>query len=290
MNTPGSEGAVITLRPLSSFVAPTMVLSNPHNLCYANTVAIAFTWLGYLFQSYVLAGGACSGCLKVVYGARSLQLTNALPWLAVFAAWPQAHEQHDAAEFSAHFLHLARPRAFSGTWNARLAQGDTVRVTNTGTLLLPLKLDRLESTLQSCLDAWEGQAHVHALSSFDNALLLQLHRFALDRDGIVTKQGSCVAIRPGQTVAVPVFSTPVSTETVMISCRVAFIVYHLGATQYTGHYQVALVVPGRCLGFSDGWKFMICNDSCKPRLATASDMRLIECNSYLVGLYRFNDD
>ena len=96
--------------------------------------------LGYLFQSYVLAGGACSGCLKVVYGARSLQLTNALPWLAVFAAWPQAHEQHDAAEFSAHFLHLARPRAFSGTWTARLAQGDTVRVTDTGTLLLSYSL------------------------------------------------------------------------------------------------------------------------------------------------------
>ena len=290
MNAPDSEGEVILLRSPSRFVAPSMVLANPHNLCYANTVAIAFTWLGHIFQSYVLAGGTCSGCLKVVYGARNLQITNALPWLAVFANWPQAHEQHDAAEFGAHFLHLARPRIFSGAWNARIAQGDTIRVTDMGPLLLPLKLDRLESTLQSCLDAWEGQAQVHALSHFDHALILQLHRFALDCDGNVIKQGSCIAIRPGQTVAVPVFSAPTSTETVMVSCRVAFIVYHLGDTQYTGHYQVALVVPGRCLGFSDGWKFLICNDSCKPRLATASDIRLIECNSYLIGLYRSGAD
>ena len=289
MNAHGSDGEVLALRSLSSFMAPTMVLFNPHNLCYANAVAIAFAWLGHIFQSYVLAGGACSGCLKVVYGARNLQLTNALPWLAVFADWPQAHEQHDAAEFSAHFLSLARPGVFSGTWNARLAQGDTVRVTDMGTLLLPLKLDRLESTLQSCLDVWEGQASVHALSHFEHALILQLHRFALDGNGSVTKQGSSIDIRPGQTVAVPVFNAATSTETVMISCRIAFVVYHLGDTPYTGHYQVALVVPGRCLGFSDGWKFVICNDSCKPRLATASDVRLIKCNSYLVGLYRSYD-
>ena len=157
-----------------------MVLFNPHNLCYANAVAIAFSWLGYTFQSNTLAGGNCSGCLSVVHGARNLQLTNAIPWLAVFATWPQAHEQHDAAEFCAHFLRHAKPPAFCGEWQARFAQGTAVRVVDKGTTLLPLKLDSLELTLQSCLDVWEGQAQTHAMSYFGGALIVQLHRFAHD--------------------------------------------------------------------------------------------------------------
>ena len=244
---------------------------------------------GYTLQSNALAGGACSGCLGVVYGARNLQLTNSIPWLAVFTTWTQAHEQHDAAEFCAHFLRHAKPPIFLGAWNARLAQGDAVRVVDTGTTLLPLKLDRLESALQSCLDAWEGQAQIHAMSYFGGALILQLHRFTRDYADGIHKLDARVVIKPGQEVAVPVFSHPGSTTTAMINCRVAFVVYHLGATPHTGHYQTALSVPGRCLGFSDGWKFMICNDSTKPRLASASDIHAIEHNGYPIGLYRIQD-
>ena len=222
-------------------------------------------------------------------GPDNLQLTNAIPWLAVFATWPQAHEQHDAAEFCAHFLRHAKPPPLCGEWHARIAQGTAVRVVDTGTTLLPLKLDRLEPTLQSCLDVWEGQAQIHAMSYFGGALIVQLHRFTHDEADGINKLDMRVEIKPGQEVAIPVFSNPGSTITAMINCRVAFVVYHLGTTQHTGHYQTALSVPSRCVGFTSGWKFMICNDSAKPRLASASDIQAIACNGYLVGLCRIQD-
>eukprot|EP00439_Symbiodinium_sp_Y106_P066429 s1533_g10.t2 len=199
--------------------------------------------------------------------------------------WPQAHEQHDAAEFLMHFLAKAEPHAFSGQWQSRMMQLDRMHIQDRGSLLAPLNLDRLGPDLQACLDLWEGQSHVHAMIDFNHALVLQIHRFEQRADG-AHKVATRVQVRPGQTVAMPTFAGDDSTSTTVVNCRVSFVVYHLGPTMLAGHYKTALCVPGGTLGFGGGWKFVICNDATAPYLATARDYSDIECNCYLVGLYR----
>ena len=112
-----------------------------------------------------------------------LLLTNSIPWLTSLRDWPQAHEQHDAAEFLMQSLAKAEPHAFSGQWQSRMMQLDRMHIQDRGSLLAPLNLDRLGPDLQACLDLWEGQSYVHAMIDFNHALVLQIHRFEQRADG-----------------------------------------------------------------------------------------------------------
>ncbi|CAE7467537.1 RER1C, partial [Symbiodinium sp. KB8] len=86
-------------------------LTNSGNVCYVNAVAQALAWLG----KHTLPGS--------------------LPWMPVFANWPQMHRQQDAGSFCAHLLAYAQPRP----------------------LLAPIPVEVQGSTLQGVIDHWPGE-------------------------------------------------------------------------------------------------------------------------------------
>ena len=134
------------------------------------------------------------------------------------------------------------------------------------------------------IDVWHQQFAVHGLKDSVTALCVQLARYS--RDG--RKNQCSIDIQPGASVCMPVFcaSEDVGIDTRRIAYRVVFIVFHLGLTAHSGHYQTAICVPtagerGECT-----WGFQICNDNRLPRLASPRDLKTVATNSYLIGLLR----
>ena len=72
----------------------------------------------------------------------------------------------------------------------------------------------------------------------------------------------------------------------MVSFTVHSVICHLGPALNSGHYITALSVPGSLLGRTAGWKWLLCDDGCEPRLANARDLDIIASNAYIVGLVK----
>ena len=265
------QGALLRARPgLKPFPAK---LRNHSNLCYANSVFQALSWLMELT-------GTAVGRLKVGLGIlRSSQHIHlpecfALRWL--FQTWPSLHQQHDAGEFLAHCLRNAQAEAWAGTWQARLSNPD--RCTDEGTLLLAVPLPISGSTLQSLIDSWHVQYSRHAVAKHKGILFLQLERYS----PALAKNLSEIRIRPGDQLAVPVFAETTGLSTLHESFQVAVIIYHLGNSVTSGHYLTLIGLPQP----DQSWRYLVCDDNKCPRQARAADLRLVDNNAYLIGLVR----
>ena len=88
-------------------------------------------------------------------------------------------------------------------------------------------------------------------------------------------------VRPGDTVAMPVFTDHGNACTRLEQFRVVAAVFHQGQQTTSGHYQALLgrLEAGR-------WICYICNDNSKPRRANSRDLAIVDRNAYLVGLLR----
>ena len=94
-------------------------------------------------------------------------------------------------------------------------------------------------------------------------------------------------IPPNSTVELPHFCTGDGTcvRVQKETCRVVYVVFHVGPTIHSGHYQAALCVPTvQDFGFS--WSYQVCNDRRLPKAASLRDQRVLDNNCYLVGLLR----
>ena len=259
-----SEGA-------SRLKLPVAKLHNRTALCYCNSVCQALYWIGEVSTSPSACYGALQAGLRILRAAQDISLPNCIALRALFLGWRHLHTQHDAGEFLLHLLAIAH----ATHWEARLT--NPYRVHDSGDPGCPLLLTLPGESLQGLIDAWHGQYAVHALTQHTGCLFLQICRYSSH----TAKNQQYLAVRPGTVVALPVFTEGGDACTRLEPFRVIAVVFHLGPTVTSGHYQTLLGVPA-----DNDWTLYVCDDNRKPRKATNKDLSLVDHNAYLVGLLR----
>ena len=138
--------------------------------------------------------------------------------------------------------------------------------------------------MQSLIAMWHQQYAVHAISQHSGLIMLQLCRYGSSG----TKDCSILPIAPGERLRLPVFVSAEGTRVSEETFCVIWVVFHLGETTSSGHYQAALSVPTTPTtpGEHAVWDYYICNDGKTPRKARKTDHSVIDANAYLVGLLR----
>ena len=289
----GAEGvrtlnapAPVMLRVNHKPALPLAQLQNPHQICYLNSVAQALCWLALLADDALSCGGKARAAIMLAQRAHKPYLPYCMAWHPVLRGWTQLKQQHDAGMFLTHVLTYAAPAAMRGIWQARLCNPNTV--TDEGPLTSPILLEAQGHDLQDAVHHWHRQHTIHALAMHGGALVLQLNRYTFV-DGVPRKVCRPVCIPPGSFIQMPIFADS-GIEVSFQLFRVAFVLFHIGDRVTSGHYQTALC---SCTGpegaqqqTSDQgpWEYRICNDRCRPRVATARDLDCIHSNAYLVGL------
>ncbi|CAE7352023.1 unnamed protein product [Symbiodinium sp. CCMP2592] len=202
----------------------------------------------------------------------TLNVLECCAFRAVFRTWRELRRQHDAGEFWAQLCAALQPSHFAGQWQARLSE--PLSVTDNGSLHMPILLDPIRSSLQCMIQAWQTQYAVHGLCEPTPMVCLQICRYKPDQ----RKDKTSVLIRPGAQLRLPCFdAAEVGTE--VQTYRVGFVVFHLGETVRSGHYQVALSVPPTAPTSQD-WSFQMCDDHRTPKPATKRDVRTLQTNAY----------
>ena len=80
-------------------------LNNPHNLCYANSLSLAWIWLSGLDPGEPeghFGGNAQALRTLLEISTSSINLLQILAWQPIWRGWPNPHLQQDAQEFFAH--------------------------------------------------------------------------------------------------------------------------------------------------------------------------------------------
>ena len=243
-------------------------LQNRSNLCYANATMQALQWLSEV------AGADCGRLQSgrgIMRTAHAISLPDCLTLRSLFVSWSHLHQQHDAGEFLAHCLQFANATA----WQVRLEEPH--RVVDSGTLQQAIQLAITGSTLQALVDSWHRQYAWYALTAHSRLLFLQIGRYP---DGLC-KNRQMLRVRPGDSVAVPMFAADGGLETRHESFQIAAIVYHLGDSPTSGHYLTLVGCP------NDGrWDYFVCDDNKSPRKARPRDLNDVDHNAYLLGVMR----
>ena len=259
------------MSPLLSL--PQIKLRNPHNACYFNSCIQAFFWFGALVGDDRDTSGATKAGIAVLKQKISLYLPDSLAWRHVFACWANISRQQDAAEFFQHLVQQSMSAAYSGRWESRLS--NPIQVSEAGTLQSALLLQLEGPNLQTLVRKWRDQYAIHALVSHAGIVVAQLCRY----QDAPRKDRSIVALPPGARVTLPIFESEGSTNVKEETFRLAWVVFHLGDTVTSGHYQTALSVP-----LANSWEYRICDGNRAPRKSRKEDRQVIDSNGYLIGL------
>ena len=281
----GSEGTQLHIREnLSSCRLPVAKLKNSSNYCYVNSTAQALYWIGEMSTDSSSAYGGAASSFATLGRSGQVDIAASLLWRRLLSQWPNPLQQHDAGEFLRHVLTLLQPGAYQGSWQARL--GNPAHTVDSGPLTMPVLLHIAGPTLPDLFAHWHMQYAVHALQAHKGILICRIVRFDFNNRG-AAKNMSPVHIRPGESIAVPVFEGPAGVSVQHEAFQVAFQIFHVGPHVHTGHYQCALSVP-QTHGSQTRWHMQICDDNHTPRRAKPSDLQTIAHNVYLVGLVRSN--
>ena len=191
-----------------------LVLINPGNHCYANSSILAMPLIAHLR-------------LRAQFGLR-IALHTQPEVLAISGWWRYNSEQQDASEYVG--VLLSSTASFATVWCSRLEIGGLVETTDHGQALL-LEMPTRGTELQSLIDEWQHQAHVHALSSQQEIVPVQI--------------GRCCGGRKNQArllfsddISLPIFSQGV--RCVHTFYRPVAAVIHIGRDCRSGHYRSLL--------------------------------------------------
>ena len=257
-----------------------LVLVNPHQLCYANAVLLAWLWLTV----------SDSGDFRDFAGALSLAMTS-LPearppvyfpalqvWKHVLRRWQRPTAQHDAHEFWGYLATQALAPAFRGRWEARtLLPGALKRVEDSGCLLAGLTLPWLDHpvSLQEALQSWCLQPAKHAMTSLPRALCLHLPRYRQENG--VSKSFAPLHMAAEEVVHVPYFTgiLQVAWAPYVLTAGVM----HHGESLESGHYRCFLSLHG---------EWHVTDDGKRTQPVTALQLEEIATTCYLLYLRRVN--
>ena len=175
-------------------------LLNPHNLCYANSLSMAWLWLSGLdpgdprnqFGSTLLDAPTCR-----------ISLLQMMTWQPIWRGWPRPHLQQEAQEFFAHMQSTQAAPYFEGAWEVRLTlqslHDRSYEVVDSGITSqgLPIPLPTHPDTLENCIKSWCLQPHKHAFTAPPRWLCLHLLRFTHDA-GTIRKSNVPIGFQAGE--------------------------------------------------------------------------------------------
>ena len=147
---------------------------------------------------------------------------------AVSGNWEYNSEQQDASEYVG--VVLGSSTAFASVWCSRLELDGHVSTTDHGQALL-LEMPTRSSDLQALLDAWQHQAHVHALSAQQDLVPVQIGRYCGGRK-------NRAKLLFAEDVSIPVFSQGV--RCLHTFYRTVAAIVHIGRDCRSGHYRSLL--------------------------------------------------
>ena len=265
-----------------------LILSNPHNVCYINSVVSGLHWVGQHCQASEVFGSFTSAFRAVTNGTKRnpCYIPSLLPWLPLLRGWTRLSSQHDACEFLTHLLSKISPTCFTGSWEARLNDADLVEVRGSGTFFAPLPMDLPSvehASLQQIINHWHMQETTNALLSPPRFLLIQLKRYVMQGMS-PSKLHTCVPLSTGARIQVPCFVGG-SLSTIPVVYTLCFAVAHDGLTVNSGHYRCALFPMNGTPFLSD--------DGVPPRPMDRSEISRTESRCYLICLRRagqFDDE
>ena len=252
--------------------------TNPHNLCYMNATLRCLLWA---VQGYVCSAEAFGriGAAAVRALASKVAPTNIFElrnWKPLLEAWISPSAQHDCAEFLSHVGDRLNSSLLQGCWEARVLEGDRVRVLDTGRCLATIGLDLPAGDshdLQELIGQWHAQYSAHALHTPPQVLVLRIARYRRGATGVV-KNHSLVSWP--KVVGVPYFIGS-SLAVCPIRYNICAATYHEGPELTSGHYTCTL---------HDATQDWFCDDGVMPvpqsRLPT--DMESASRRVYLFWL------
>ena len=241
----------------------------------------ALYWLGELTNDAAACLGDRPALFQSFPNNHSISLPDAISWRPVLQGWPRITRQHDVGEFAQYFIERINSQIGTGRWEARIAEPFTI--VDSGPLSGPVLLHLGDDRLQAMINRWHTRYAVHALVLHAGIVLLQLCRYGGAENP--RKNQSPLAIRPGEKVQLPVFTSDAELSIRHESFIVGFIVIHTGDRVTSGHYRTVLCVP-KPERPGPSWESWVCDDSRPPKKCTSKDDAIIRKNSYLVGLVR----
>ena len=274
-----ASAPVMVLRPTGT------VLTNPHNICYANSV---FQFMIWMAQTSGLKPDFSYGALCLAFQQIPLHRRVYVPdiphWSRVLRRWPHLNRQQDYVEFLMFVLREARPSAYTGSWQARMLMPqhgtNCVSIVDRGSAFSILALDVQSGTLQQQVDNWSSQYAVHALQVPCQLIMLHLKRYAQTSAG-VTKDVSCIPVKADELLQVPVFGSQL--QRTYYTYQVVAMIFHTGSSLNSGHYQAALSAGESHFGSKrEAW--FITDDGQPYHAASAAELEHMSCNSYVIGL------
>ena len=258
-----------------------LILSNPHNVCYINSVVTGLYWVSQHCHAADVFGSFTSAYRAITIGTKRspCYIPGLLPWLPLLRGWVRLSSQHDVCEFITHLLSKTNPACFTGSWQARLNDADLVEVRGSGTFAAPLPMDipsTEHASLQQIINNWHMQETTNALLHPPQFLLIQLKRYIM-QGTVPAKLHTCVPLSSGARIQMPCFvGDSLSTSPVVYT--LCFAVAHDGLTVGSGHYRCALF-PARGAPF-------LSDDGVPPRLMDRNDASWTESRCYLICLRR----
>ena len=258
-------------------------LFNYANVCYANSVALAWGWT-YVVEPEIFEGaseafmamlrsvsvsmqGSSQRC-SIAFDIAPMDLLRHPAWSSTFARWETGRHE-DAAEFISHVLGCCQcPGLMTSLQMRRCAPDASVAfsVENIPAILLSLSLP-VQETGQPCqlntlVDSWsdnstseDGSIHRMALIVKNRLLCLHLLRF---QNVGPTIRKICSAVMFEETVRIPVWcgDDPTSLHREFATYSVHAVVCHHGTSLDNGHYTAYL-----CSSAGD----YHCDDLTQPR-------------------------
>ena len=258
-----------------------LVLSNPHNVCYINSVVTGLHWVSQHCQPREVFGSYTVAFQALATGTRRspCYVPGLLPWLPLLRGWQRSATQHDACEFMTHLLSRISPSCFAGQWQSRLNDGDLVEIRGSGNFLTPLPMDlpcNEHASLQQIVNHWHLQDTTTALLHPPKFMLIQLQRYIMQGTCPV-KLHSRVPLSSGARIHVPCFDgdTLSTTSLAYVPC---FAIMHDGQSVGSGHY--------RCGLFPFSGTSYLSDDHMPPRPMTPDCELWGESRCYLICLRR----
>ena len=221
-----------------------MPFTNPHNVCYLNSVVNALGWLIKTHPAGIIGWKIVGAMMQAVVVESVTYLPLMLHRHGLLLGWLEWARQHDAAEFLGHLLSKMPEECtmMLGEWGAIDAESGAEHYSHPLRQCIPISLPQgTVHTLQSLVRAWSEQTPRPALySPSPDLLCLQLMRFEV-REAIVHKNTTtitCNSLTDPLAFPVHMIGDRIVLETVWYA--VAAVVVHHGLRPDHGHYTTLL--------------------------------------------------
>ena len=253
-----------------------MVLRNPGNLCYINTVIRSLAWTSWMLTHDMSLWGALGQLLSALVGRAAssrngVQVLGSTEFSPLLRHWSRPSMQHDALEFLLYLLRQANVADTLGEWQARRQEDGEVGVVDRGVHVLLVLPPRRDHSIHVLLNAWQSGPHVVGYTHAPAVVLIQVGRFLPDGSGRLRRHTNSVQ-HLLDVINLPVFMQEL--QIMHVQYKPVAALCHYGGIPTSGHYVSFLLDSAR----GEVWK---CDDNMAPIVLSLDDAGL---NRHAYGL------